>query len=181
MTRLLLACLHVGSCCHDVADEAAPAPNPTRFVAKIKLVEVREKQTMTVETEVKGTKGTPLKIDLGGQSMGRQLRLEMHDLPDTQPPQYFAQFRLVEVQKGRVQKVLAEPALVTVVGRPARFVSGAEVGDRIEIDLTVKEAGVRISPRKSEGSQQSGDSTTADRRSSDGSFRNEPVAIESAP
>jgi hypothetical protein len=47
-----------------------------------------------------------------------------------------------------VQKVLAEPALVTVVGRPAKFVSGAEVGDRIEIDLTVKEAGVRNSPRK---------------------------------
>jgi hypothetical protein len=80
-----------------------------------------------------------------------------------------------------VQKVLAEPALVTVVGRPAKFVSGAEVGDRIEIDLTVKEAGVRNSPRKSEGSRQPGESNTADRRSSDGSFRNEPVAIESAP
>ena len=77
--------------------------------------------------------------------------------------------------------MLAEPALVTVVGRPAKFVSGAEVGDRIEIDLTVKEAGVRNSPRKSEGSRQPGESNTADRRSSDGSFRNEPVAIESAP
>jgi len=144
MTRFILACLLVGSCCHAVADDAALAPNPTRFATKIKFVEVRQKQkqTMTVETEVTGTKGTPLKIDLGGQSMGRQLRLEMHDVPETQPPQYFAQFRLVEVKKGRVQKVLAEPALVTVVGRPAKFVSGAEKGDRIEIDLTVNEVAV---------------------------------------
>jgi hypothetical protein len=142
MLRLLIVCLLAGSCCHAVADEAAPVPNTTRFVAKIKLVEVREKQTMTVETEVKGTKGTPLKIDLDGQSMGRQLRLEMHDVPDTQPPQYFVQFRLVEVKKGRVQKVLAEPALVTLVGSPAKFVSGAEKGDRIEIDLTVNEVAV---------------------------------------
>ena len=43
---------------------------------------------------------------------------------------------------GRIQKVLAEPALVTVVGCSARFVSGAERGDRIEIDLTVKETRV---------------------------------------
>ena len=34
---------------------------------------------------------------------------------------------------------MAEPALVTVVGRPAKFISGAEKGDRIEIDLTVNE------------------------------------------
>jgi hypothetical protein len=133
--------MFVGSCCHAVADEAAHVPNATRFVAKIKFIEVRQKQTMTVETEVTGTKGKPLKMDLGGQRMGRQLRLEMHDVPDTQPPQYFAQFRLVAVTKERVQKVLAEPALVTVVGRPAKFVSGAEKGDRIEIELTVKEMG----------------------------------------
>ena len=181
MTRLLIVCSLLATCCHAAAGEAASASNAIRYVAKIKFVEVRQNQTMTMETEVAGNKGMPLKVHLGGQSMGRQLRLEMQDVPDTQPPQYFAQFRLVEVQKGRVQKVLAEPALVTVVGRPARFVSGAEEGDRIEIDLTVKEAGVRSSPRKSEGSRQSGESTTADRRSSDGSFRNEPVAIESAP
>ncbi len=151
MTRFIVACMFVGSCCQAVADEAAPVPNATRFVAKIKFVEVRQKQTMTVEAEVKGTEGTPLKIDLGGQSMGRQLRLEMHDVPDAQPPQYFAQFRLVEVKKGRVQEVLAEPALVTVIGRPAKFVSGAEKGDRIEIELTVKEVGTAASAASGEG------------------------------
>ena len=145
MTRLLIVCLLLATCCHAAADEAASASNAIRFVARIKFVEVRQNQTMTMETEVKGTKGTPLKIDLGGQSMGRQLRLEMHDVPDTQPPQYFAQFRLVAVTKERVQKVLAEPALVTVVGRPGKFVSGAEKGDRIEIELTVKEVGTAAS------------------------------------
>jgi hypothetical protein len=139
MTRYLVACLLVGLGYHAAADEPAAPPNPTRFAAKIKFIEVRHKQTVTVETEVPGIKGTPLKMDLGAENRGRQLRLEMHDIPDTQPPQYFAQFRLVEVKKGRVMKVLAEPALVTVVGRAARFVSGAEQGDRIEIDLTVKE------------------------------------------
>jgi Flp pilus assembly secretin CpaC len=142
MTGLLIVCVLLGSCCHVAADEADPAPNATRVVAKIKFVEVRQKKIMTVEAEVTGTKGTPLNIDLGGPNRGRQLRLEMHDVADTQPPQYFAQFRLVEMKQGRVQKVLAEPALVTVVGRPAKFVSGAEKGDRIEVDLTVNEVAV---------------------------------------
>jgi hypothetical protein len=88
---------------------------------------------MAVNTEVTGTKGTPLKTVLGGKD-GLTLRLEMKDVPNAKPSQYLAQFKLTN---GR--QVLSAPALVTTVGKPAKLMVGQEKGDRIEVDLVVRE------------------------------------------
>ena len=138
MPRLAAALILFG-CCH-VAASDTPPPTAARYVAKVKFMRVDGgKQIVTVETEVTGTKGTPLKADLSGED-GLILKLEMRDLPSGQPTQYLAQFRLTN---GR--QVLSAPTLVTTTGRPAKLTVGQEKGDRIEVDLVVGEIGAASS------------------------------------
>ncbi len=163
MLRFLIASVVIGSCCHALAsDTASPghtvprtalqrvAPHvvpigtasPTsavRYVAKIKFQEVRQQQTSTMQAEVAGVTGTPLKIDLSSQSMARQLKLELRDVPSSKPTQYLTQFEWVELRKDGTSKVLFAPKIVTTVGTPATMKVGEEKGDRFEFNLTVTE------------------------------------------
>ena len=135
MDHLLSVVILLGSCCPVFASETPPPPaNAARYSAKIKFLRVDGgKQTIAVDTEVTGTKGKPLKTALGGKD-GLTLNLEIHDLAGSTPTQYLAQFKLTN---GR--QVLSEPALVTTADKPAKLMVGAEHGDRIEVDLIVKE------------------------------------------
>ena len=134
MPRLLFVFIVFASCCFAVADEKSPPKTATKYTATIEFVKVEQgKQVIAVDTKVIGTKGTPLKVDLGGRD-GLALKLEIQDLQGATPSQYLAQFRLIE--KG---KVLSAPTITTTVERPAKLFVGQEKGDRIEVDLTVKE------------------------------------------
>lgn len=161
MFRFLAASVLIGSCCYAVADDATPtnavprvvpqaiAPhvvtndttptNAVHYVAKIKFLEVRQKQTITMQTEVSGVAGVPLKTDLSGSSMKRQLKLQLQDVPSSKPTQYVAEFQWVEIQKDGTVTVLFAPKLMTTVGVPALIRVGEEKGDRFEINLTVTE------------------------------------------
>jgi hypothetical protein len=160
MFRLLAASVLIGSCCHAVADDTTPtntvpravppaiaphvlandtAPtNAVHYVAKINLLEVRHKQSTAMQTAVSGVEGTPLRLTLSG-SMGRRLKLQLQDVPNSKPTQYVAEFQWVEIQKDGAVKVLFAPKLVTTVGVPALIRIGEEKGDRFEINLTVTE------------------------------------------
>ena len=134
MPRLVAALILFGSCCPVFASEPPPLSPAARYSAKIKFLRVDGgTQIIAVDTEVTGTKGTPLKTNLGGKD-GLILKLELRDLNGGTPTQYLAQFRLTE--KGRV---LAEPVLVTTAGKPAKLTVGQEKGDRIEVEVTVSE------------------------------------------
>ena len=77
MARFVFACLLIGSWCHAaIAAESAPSANAPRYVAKVKFLRVEGgKQIIAVDTEVTGTKGTPLKANLGGKRwVGSQTR-----------------------------------------------------------------------------------------------------------
>ena len=139
MARFVFACLLIGSWCHAaVAADSGPTANVPGYVAKIKFLRVEDgKQVITVETEVTGTKGTPLKTNLRGKD-GLVLKLDMRDLPGGTPSQYVVQLKLVESKKGK-EIVLSAPTITTTAERPAKLMVGQEKGDRIEVDLTVRE------------------------------------------
>ena len=92
---------------------------------------------IAVDTEVTGTKDTPLKTNLGGEN-GLVLKLDMRDAPGGAPPKYVAHLKLVESKKGK-ENVLSAPTIMTTAGTPAKLMVGQEKGDRIEVDLTVRE------------------------------------------
>jgi len=102
MARLIFACLLIGSSCHAaVAAESAPLTTAPRYVVKVKFLRVEDgKQIIAVDTEVTGTKGTPLKTNLGGKN-GLVLKLDMRDVPGGSPPKYVARLKLVESKKAR--------------------------------------------------------------------------------
>ena len=139
MARLVFACLLIGSSCHAaVAAESAPSTTAPRYVVKVKFLRVEDgKQIIAVDTEVTGTKGTPLKTNLGGKN-GLVLKLDMRDVPGGSPPKYVARLKLVESKKGK-ENVLSAPTIMTTAGTPAKLMVGQEKGDRIEVDLTVRE------------------------------------------
>lgn len=137
MSRLLFALVLAVSSCPALASEPPPT-TATRYIAKVSFLKVDGGKQLSLNTEVIGTKGTPLKTALGGKD-GLTLTLDMHDLPNTMPTQYVAQFKLVEIGKDGKENVLSAPALVTTVGRPAKIMVGQEKGDRIEVDLVVRE------------------------------------------
>jgi len=138
MPRFLLALILLASCCLATANEPAPT-TASRFVAKVKFLRVDGgKQIMAVNTEVTGTKGTPLKTNLGGKD-GLTLRLEMRDVPDIQPSQYIAQFKLVETDRDK-DTILSQPAIMTTAGTPAKVMVGTSA-NRIEVELVVREIG----------------------------------------
>ena len=133
MPRLLIVALLFGSCGPILAAEPSSVA-PARYSAKVKFLRVDGgKQIIAVDTEVTGTKGKLLKTALAGKD-GLTLTLDMQDLPGSTPTQYLAQFKLTG--KGRVW---AEPKLVIVVGRPAKLMVGHEKGDRIEVELVVRD------------------------------------------
>lgn len=143
MSRLLLTCLLLGTWSFVAAAETATSPTSgTRYVAKIKFLRVfQDKQTVSIDTEVAGTKGTPLKTDLAGPK-GMVLKLDIRDITGKGPTMYLAEFRLIEVKKDGKEYVLNHPRIVTVVGHPAKLRVGEEGKDRIEVDLIVKEVAV---------------------------------------
>ncbi len=143
MARLVLACLLIGSLCHAaIAAESGPSTNAPRYVAKVKFLRVEDgKQIIAVDTEVTGTQGMPLKASLDGKN-GLFLKLDMRDVPGGAPPKYVAQFNLVETKNGK-EIVLSAPTIMTTAERPAKLMVGQEKGDRIEVDLTVREAAAR--------------------------------------
>ena len=147
MARFVFVCLLIGSWCHAAAAaESGPSANAPRYVAKVRFLRVDGgKQVIAVETEVTGTKGMPLKTNLRGKD-GLVLKLDMRDLPGGAPPQYIAHFTLVEKKNGK-EIVLSAPTIMTIVGRPAKLMVGQEKGDRIEVDLTVREVVLAASPR----------------------------------
>ena len=63
----------------------------------------------------------------------------MRDVPGGSPPKYVARLKLVESKKGK-ENVLSAPTIMTTAGTPAKLMVGQEKGDRIEVDLTVREA-----------------------------------------
>jgi type II secretory pathway component GspD/PulD (secretin) len=144
MARFVFACLLIGSsCCAAVAD-SGPSANAPRYVAKVKFLRVDGgKQIIAVDTEVTGTKGTPLKTNLGGKD-GLVLKLDMRDVPGGTPSQYVIQFKLIETKNGK-ESVLSAPTIMTTAGRPAKLMVGQEKGDRIEVDLTVREVAATAS------------------------------------
>jgi hypothetical protein len=154
MARFVFACLLVGSWC-PVAIAATPrlTPNTPLYVATIKYVLLEDgKETFTCNTTTMERIGVAMKVTLGGvqsatNSGGKDgridtdaldLKLDMLGVPGTTPSQYDAQFRLTEINNGK-QIVRSEPRLIATVGKPARLRIGGEKGDRIEIDLTVRE------------------------------------------
>lgn len=124
---------------HFVANDTASPPNAVHYVAKIKFLEVRQKQTTTVQTELAGVVGTSLKFDLDSPSMGRRLKLQLQDMAGGRPSQYLAEFQWVEIQKDGTVKVLFAPKLVTTVGVPATIKVGDEKSDQFQVDLTITE------------------------------------------
>ena len=163
MFRLLVASAMIGSCCtataadsasptkvapcivppnvapHVVADDTALLPNAVHYTAKIKFVEVRQKLTTEMRTEVAGVVGTPLKTDFSGKGFGRRLMLQLQDIPGGKPTKYVAQFQWVETQKDGKESVLFAPKVMTTAGVPAVVKVGDEKGDRFQLDLTVTE------------------------------------------
>jgi len=139
MARFFIACLVIGSWCQSaVAAESAPSANALRYVVKVRYLRVDGgKQTIVVDTEVTGTKGTPLKTNLGGKD-GLVLKLDMRDVSGGSPPKYVAHLKLVESKKGK-ENVLSAPTIMTTAGTPAKLMVGQEKGDRIEVDLMVRE------------------------------------------
>ena len=139
MARFAFACLLIGSWCPAaVAAESAPLTTAPRYVAKVKFLRVEGgKQTIAVDTEVTGTKGTPLKTNLGGKD-GLVLKLDIRDVAGGTPSQYVIQFKLIETKNGK-ESVLSAPTITTTAERPAKLMVGQEKGDRIEVDLTVRE------------------------------------------
>lgn len=139
MSRLVIACVLFGSWCHAASSSEPLSPaSATRYAAKVKYLKVDGgNQIMAVETEITGLKGTTLKTTLGGRN-GLTLKLEIQDVPGSRPSQYLAHFKLLET-KGDKVVVLSAPAIVTTVGHPAKLMVGKEKGDRIEVDLTVRE------------------------------------------
>jgi len=139
MARIVLACLLIGLWCRAaVAAESAPSANAPHYVAKVKFLRVEGgKQTIAVDTEVTGIKGTPLKTNLSGKD-GLVLKLDMRDVPGGTPSQYVIQLKLVESKNGK-ENVLSAPTIMTTAEKPAKLMVGQEKGDRIEVDLTVWE------------------------------------------
>jgi hypothetical protein len=62
----------------------------------------------------------------------------MRDVPGDARSQYVAQFSLVESKQGK-QVVLSAPTITTTAGVPGKLTVSQEKGDRIEVDLTVRE------------------------------------------
>jgi hypothetical protein len=138
MPRFLIACMLLGSWCHAAAEETASPAAAPRYAAKIKFLKIdRGRQIMAVNTEVAGTAGMPLKTTLRGRN-GLVLKLEMQDVAGSAPAQYLARFKLVETGRHK-EIVLSEPTLVTTVGHPAKLMVGEKDGDRLELDLVVRE------------------------------------------
>jgi len=139
MARLVFACLLIGSSCHAAAAaESAPFTTAPRYVVKVKFLRVEDgKQSIAVDTEVTGTKGTPLRTNLGGKN-GLALKLDMRDVPGDSPPKYATHLELVESKKCK-ENVLSAPTIMTTAGTPAKLMVGQEKGDRIEVELTVRE------------------------------------------
>ena len=104
---MFIACLLIGSWCHAaVAAESGPSANAPRYVVKVRFLRVEGgKQIIAVDTEVTGTKGTPLKTNLGGKD-GLVLKLDMRDVPGGSPPQYVAHLKLVESKKGKENRAV---------------------------------------------------------------------------
>ena len=66
------------------------------------------------------------------------LKLDMRDVAGGASSFYVAHFRLVETKNGK-EIVLSQPSLMTAAERPAKLMVGQVKGDRIEVDLTVRE------------------------------------------
>ena len=139
MARFIFACLLIGSCCHAaIAAESVPSVTAPRYLVKVRYLRIDGgKKTIAVETEVTGTKGTPLKADLAKRD-GMVLKLHMRELPGGTPSRYVAYLKLVESKNGK-EIVLSAPMLIVTAERPAKLMVGQEKGDRIEVDLTVRD------------------------------------------
>jgi hypothetical protein len=168
MPRLFTACLVLGLWCHAAASGETPSPvnpalyvpnsvpkikvaesgetlfraNPIHYAATIKLKGVKQKQTIGMDTELAGTRGTPLKFEANGVPTvnGRcKLKIEIQDVPGSKPTQYVAQFKWIEIEKSGKENTVAAPKITTLGGTPAKLTFKTEDGDPIEIELKVRE------------------------------------------
>lgn len=105
----------------------------TRYMARVRVRTVESGRTNEIQTEVSGTVGQPLELSVAGNG---PLRLDMavRDLAGTGPRQYQAEFRLT-----KAKEVLSSPKLTTLVDRPAQIFVGEQGGDRIEIEVLIRE------------------------------------------
>jgi hypothetical protein len=142
MASLFAVCLLIVSSCQ-IADEPPCPTGKPGYVVKIRFLEVRQAKTFGASTEVGGIRGSPLKIEVA-RILERRLYLEVQEVPGTQPTQYLVELRGSEVQQDGSLKVLFEPKLVTTVGRPATLKIGERQGDRIEVEISVREDTVAI-------------------------------------
>jgi len=122
------------------------SPDPVRYVAKIKFLQVAQEgeQKTTVDTELRGTQGTPLKASIGGTN-GVTVSLEVQDVPKSRPSQYLAAFRIVE-RHGDEESVLAAPKICILAEHSGMIMTDKapplpdrEKGDRIELKFVVTE------------------------------------------
>jgi hypothetical protein len=137
MVRFLFACLLIGSYCQSaLAVDPSASSEAARYVAQVKYLRIEDgKQIIAIETEVKGTKGTPLNSVLSSKD-GLVLNLYLRNVSDT-PSQYWVHFRLVETKNGK-KSLLSDPDLVTTVGHPAKMRVGDD-NSRTEVELAVRE------------------------------------------
>ena len=166
MLRIWVACLLLGGWSNAVAaEEVKPSPSDVQFVANVKFHSETAHGSQDIRTQIACLKGTPLIHELGGtidehvvpglswkplndMLGGRFDRMERHErtvyldlceVAGTQPTQYRAEFRLIEIKNGGKPTVLAKPTLVTVVGQPAKLTVGEAGKDRIEVEIVVNE------------------------------------------
>ncbi len=137
MSRLLLTCLLLGVSSLVAAAETKSPPSGVPFVAKLRYEHCEDGRTMTIVTEVSGTKSTPLKHDVVGPE-GTVLRLEFQDIAGTRPTQYVAKFRLTRMKDGKTH-VLSEPIVATMAGRPVEFGVGEKGKYWTGFDLLIGE------------------------------------------
>lgn len=144
MLRVFLTCVLLAACTQAVATEPASSTTDTRYTVKFKLLRVEGEQATTIEREVTGVRGTPLKCKFNGPN-GLVLNLDVRDEANSQPPlrtqptTYIAELKLVEATNDSEQRVLSQPKVATVAGCPAKLLVGDKKGDRVELDLIIKE------------------------------------------
>jgi hypothetical protein len=141
MSQLLIARLVLGLCSLVVAAEPVATPkNDARFVAKITFSRfvAKDNHKTSFATEVAGTKGEPLKVNLGGVN-GLRLLIDIREVENSRPAQYLAEIKLMEMGSDGRPRALSAPKIVTTAGQAAKVSVGVEGQDRTELSLTITE------------------------------------------
>ncbi len=134
--RTLVGLLLAAGCNALWADDPA-AEKSYLMQAKIHLLQVKEGKTTSIDTQLTGAVESPLKSEFGGVN-GTLFKIEITRVPGASPTQFKAQIYHVQ-GKGANERVLASPTLITLAGQPATVQIGNVGGDRLELELEVRE------------------------------------------